>query len=98
MSSTLDPITRRHVEKATESLVGEFAGIFAPETIDRYIVDSLDQLGTARFSDFLPVLAYRFARERLKALGQLHHLSPQCKAIQSGRSQQRNARPQRSGP
>ena len=70
MSSTLDPITRRHVEKATESLVGEFAGIFAPETIDRYIVDSLEQLGTARFSDFLPVLAYRFARERLKALGQ----------------------------
>lgn len=70
MSSTLDPITRRHVEKATESLVGEFAGIFAPETINRFIVDSLDQLGNARFSDFLPVLAYRFARERLKALGQ----------------------------
>ena len=70
MSSTLDPITRRHVEKATESLVGEFAGIFAPETINRFIVDSLDQLENARFSDFLPVLAYRFARERLKALGQ----------------------------
>jgi len=70
MSSTLDPITRRHVEKATESLVGEFAGIFAPETINRFIIDSLDQLENARFSDFLPVLAYRFARERLKALGQ----------------------------
>lgn len=70
MSSTLDPITRRHVEKATESLAAEFAGVFAPETIDRYIVDSLDQLGSARFSDYLPVLAYRFARERLQALGQ----------------------------
>jgi protein-tyrosine-phosphatase len=70
MSSTLDPITRRHVEKATESLVGEFAGTFGPETINRFIVDSLDQLENARFSDFLPVLAYRFARERLKALGQ----------------------------
>ena len=70
MSSTLDPITRRHVEKATESLAAEFAGVFAPETIDRYIVDSLDQLGSARFDDFLPVLAYRFARERLRALGQ----------------------------
>ena len=70
MSSTLDPITRRHVEKATQALVGEFAGVFAPETIDRYIVDSLDQLGSARFDDFLPVLAYRFARERLQALGQ----------------------------
>lgn len=70
MSSTLDPITRRHVEKATESLEGEFAGVFSRETIDRYIVDSLDQLGSARFSDFLPVLAYRFSRERLRALGQ----------------------------
>ena len=70
MSSTLDPITRRHVEKATKSLAAEFAGVFAPETIDRYIVDSLDQLGSARFSDYLPVLAYRFARERLRALGQ----------------------------
>ena len=70
MSSTLDPITRRHVEKATKSLAAEFAGVFAPETIDRYIVDSLDQLGSARFSDYLPVLAYRFARERLQALGQ----------------------------
>ena len=70
MSSTLDPITRRHVEKATESLAAEFAGVFAPETIDRYIVDSLDRLGSARFSDYLPVLAYRFARERLRALGQ----------------------------
>ncbi len=70
MSSMLDPITRRHVEKATEALEGEFAGVFSRETIDRYIVDSLDQLGSARFSDFLPVLAYRFARERLRALGQ----------------------------
>jgi arsenate reductase len=70
MSSALDPITRRHLEKATEALAGEFAGIFAPETIDRYIADSLDRLGNARFSDFLPVLAYRFARERLRALGQ----------------------------
>ena len=70
MSSTLDPITRRHVEKATEALAAEFVGVFARETIDRYIVDSLEQLGNARFSDYLPVLAYRFARERLKALGQ----------------------------
>ena len=70
MPSTLDPITRRHVEKATESLVGEFAGVFAPETINRFIVGSLDQLENSRFSNFLSVLAYRFARERLKALGQ----------------------------
>ncbi len=70
MSSALDPITQRHVEKAVEALEDEFAGVFSRETIDRYIVESLDLLGEARFSDFLPVLAHRFARERLRALGQ----------------------------
>ena len=70
MSSALDPITRRHVEKATDALVDEFAGIYSRETIDGYITGSLDVLGNARFNEFLPVLAYRFARERLRALGQ----------------------------
>ena len=70
MSSALDPVTQRHVEKAVEALEDEFAGVFSRETIDRYIVESLDLLGDARFSDFLPVLAHRFARERLRALGQ----------------------------
>ena len=70
MSSTIDPITHRHVEKAADALVDEFAGIFARETIARYVGDSLELLGSARFTDFLPVLAHRFARERLRALGQ----------------------------
>jgi protein-tyrosine-phosphatase len=70
MSNTIDPITQRHIEKAAEALVDEFSGIFGLETIERYITDSLDLLGNARFSDFLPVLAHRFARERLRALGQ----------------------------
>ena len=70
MSSTLDPITRRHIEKAVDALEDEFRGVFSRETIDRYIVESLDLLGGARFSDFLPVLAHRFARERLRAFGQ----------------------------
>ncbi len=70
MSNTIDPITQRHIEKAAEALVDEFSGIFGLETIERYISDSLDLLGNARFSDFLPVLAHRFARERLRALGQ----------------------------
>jgi arsenate reductase (thioredoxin) len=70
VSSTLDPITRRHIEKAVDALEDEFRGVFSRETIDRYIVQSLDLLGGARFSDFLPVLAHRFARERLRAFGQ----------------------------
>jgi arsenate reductase len=70
MSQALDPITRRHVEKLTESLVDDFIGIFSRETIERYVSESVDLLGGARFNDFVPVLSYRFARERLKALGQ----------------------------
>jgi arsenate reductase (thioredoxin) len=70
MSQTIDSITQRHIEKAADALVDEFRGVFSRETIERYIGDSLALLGSARFADFLPVLAYRFARERLRALGQ----------------------------
>ena len=40
------------------------------ETIERYIAESLDLLGEARINVFVPVLAHRFARERLRALAQ----------------------------
>jgi protein-tyrosine-phosphatase len=66
----LDPVTRRHVENAAEALQEEFAGIFARETIARYIAESADQLGHSKITVFVPILAERFARERLKALAQ----------------------------
>ncbi len=66
----LDPVTRQHVERAAEALQREFAGIFSQETIARYIAESTDLLGDARINVFVPVLAHRFARERLKALAQ----------------------------
>jgi arsenate reductase len=67
----LDPVTRRHVEQAAEALQDEFAGIFSRETIARYIAESTDLLASrARVNVFVPVLVHRFARERLKALGQ----------------------------
>jgi arsenate reductase (thioredoxin) len=66
-----DPVTRHHVEQAAEALHREFEGIFGQETIARYIVESTDLLaGNARVNVFVPVLVHRFARERLKALGQ----------------------------
>ena len=70
MSQALDPVTLHHIEKLTDSLVDDFTGIFSRETIDRYVLESVDLLGDARFGDFVPVLSYRFARERLKALAQ----------------------------
>jgi arsenate reductase len=70
MPEILDPVTRQHVERAAEALQREFDGIFSQETIARYIAESTDLLGDAKINVFVPVLAHRFARERLKALGQ----------------------------
>jgi arsenate reductase (thioredoxin) len=70
----LDPVTQHHVHQAAEQLKEEFEGVFSVETIERYIGESLDLLGSSRINVFVPVLAHRFARERLKALAQAQHL------------------------
>jgi len=74
MSQALDPVTQHHVRQAARRLKDEFAGIFSEQTIERYIADSLDLLGGATINVYVPVLAHRFARERLKALAQADHL------------------------
>jgi arsenate reductase (thioredoxin) len=71
MSQILDPVTQHHIRQAAKSLADEFAGVFSKETIERYISESLDLLGGARINVYVPVLAHRFARERLRALGQV---------------------------
>ena len=70
----LDPVTRHHVERAAEALQKEFAGIFSRETIARYIAESTELLGPTKINVFVPVLAHRFARERLRALAQAEGL------------------------
>jgi arsenate reductase (thioredoxin) len=70
VSQMLDPVTQHHVRQAANALADEFAGVFSKETIERYISESVDLLGETRVNVFVPVLAHRFARERLKALGQ----------------------------
>jgi arsenate reductase (thioredoxin) len=67
----LDPVTQRHVNQAAAGLAEEFKGVFSEETIARYISESLDLLGNSRINVFVPVLAHRFARERLRAVAQL---------------------------
>jgi protein-tyrosine-phosphatase len=66
----LDPVTKHHIDQAAERLAEEFAGIFSQETIARYMAESTDLLGESRINVFVPVLAHRFARERLRALAQ----------------------------
>ncbi len=71
MTQALDPVTQHHVEQAARELAKEFAGTFSQETIDRYLRESTDLFGGARVAMFVPVLAHRFARERLRALAQV---------------------------
>lgn len=49
----------------------EFKGILSEETIRRFVQDSADALKKCKVVDFLPIFAYRFARERLTAMAQV---------------------------
>jgi arsenate reductase len=70
MTQAVDPVTQQRIDRAAERLADEFSGIFSKETIARYMEESTDLLGEARVNVFVPVLAHRFTRERLKALAQ----------------------------
>jgi arsenate reductase len=67
----IDLITRGHLDKGLERLRDEFAGIFSPETVERFMAESLQALDSTRIKDYIPLFVHRFARERLRALGQV---------------------------
>ncbi|MGN9809260.1 arsenate reductase ArsC [Micromonospora sp. BQ11] len=61
---------------AAACLVTEFAGTYGAETIERFLHSSYDQFATAgSIPNYLPLLAERFARQRLQALARVegHH-------------------------
>ena len=70
MQTQLDPQTQRVFDTEIEKLRDEFRGTFGPETIERYVSESIDRMSGARLVDFLPLFVHRFARERLRALAQ----------------------------
>jgi arsenate reductase len=85
---------RHQIRIAARRPRDEFAGQFSIETIERYIVDSHDQLTrSATVSKWLSVLAERFARDRLRALQRLETDSVQKPSVlflcvhNAGRSQ-----------
>jgi arsenate reductase (thioredoxin) len=67
----VDLITRGHLEKGLATLRSEFKGIFSPETVERYMAESLEALAGSRLKQYVPLFVHRFARERLRALGQV---------------------------
>ncbi|SDU73235.1 arsenate reductase ArsC [Jiangella alkaliphila] len=57
---------------AATRLAGDFEGTFGQETIERFLHTSYDQFaGRAVVANFLPLLAERFARQRLTALARV---------------------------
>src|SRR5918996_2483399 len=67
----VDVITRGHLRQGLASLQEEFKGVFSGETVERYMAESLEALADSRLKDFVPLFVHRFARERLRALGQV---------------------------
>jgi protein-tyrosine-phosphatase len=60
------------LKAAAARLAEQFDGVFGPETIERFLTTSYDQFaGRATAVNFLPVMAERFARQRLKALARV---------------------------
>lgn len=67
------PIDQQHaLRTAARHLGDEFDGIFGKETIERFLYASYDQFAVrGRILNFLPLLAERFARQRLSALAKV---------------------------
>jgi arsenate reductase len=60
------------LNSAAARLAEQFEGVFGPETIERFLTSSYDQFADrATALNFLPVMAERFARQRLKALARV---------------------------
>jgi protein-tyrosine-phosphatase len=60
------------LKHAAESLHRRFADTFGPETIERFLSSSYDQFAaTATIPTYLPLLAERFAKQRLTALAKV---------------------------
>lgn len=61
---------QRQLETAAVSLSQEFAGRVSSEDVDRYLSEELQPFSDARVRDFVPILAERRTRSRLRHLAQ----------------------------
>jgi arsenate reductase len=72
MPVTLTTAEQLQIRETAERLQRRFAGQFNAETIERFMTDSLDTLvQRATNSTWVPLLAERFTRDRLRALVRL---------------------------
>ena len=61
----------RQVRGVIERLVQEFEGVFSPETVERFVVESSSHLADAKVKGYVSLLTERFARQRLRACAQV---------------------------
>lgn len=69
LRSQLTAAEQLHVRQGAERLTQRFDGRLNTETIERFLHDSLDVLlGKARNTEWVPLLAERFAADRIRAV------------------------------
>jgi protein-tyrosine-phosphatase len=69
---SLSPDQRLALKTAARKLADTFTGTFSMETIELFLQSSYDQFADrAKFTNFLPLMAERFARQRLTALARV---------------------------
>jgi arsenate reductase len=69
--TSLRGLSSAAVERTVDALADEFRGVFGPETVARVVDETITRWPTPRVATHLEALTYRFARERLRALGQV---------------------------
>ena len=70
MDVQLEPETMAHLDRLKADLQKEYAGVFSPETVARFVDESTEQFSGSKVQAYVPVFVKRFARERLRAYGQ----------------------------
>lgn len=56
------------IKSGAARLKRDFEGVFSVNTIERFLADSYERLGHARIRSYVPLMAERFARDRLRAV------------------------------
>ena len=59
------------IKSGAVRLQREFDGVFGIETVERFLTDSYVRMHDARIRAFIPVLAERFTRDRLRAIAKI---------------------------
>ncbi len=73
---------RLALKQAASRLATEFTGLYGNETVERFLASSYDQFAhRATLTKFLPLLAERFARQRLHALARVEGLHDDGKPV-----------------